>query len=59
MTHDTPEPKWPWRDFLKPDEASFINEAEAKRSDAAHAAAMRARIINRAIQRAKYAASKG
>lgn len=58
MTWEPRSPKWPWRDFLTPEEARIVNEADAVlkrcRRESATASAVRAPIQNRAIHRAKY-----
>lgn len=54
--------KWNWRKFLTHDEAAFMREADAHASEVAKAQSEwnakyqleRMKIVNRAIQRAKY-----
>ena len=46
---------WPWRDYLKPEEAAQIAAAEVAKAAWLKANAAKAGIVNRAIQRAKYA----
>lgn len=57
MSNDS-DHKIPWRDYLDDEERALVEDAEAKRRDWEVAAAMRSRIVNKAIQRAKYAAKK-
>lgn len=50
-------PKWDWRHFLTEDEAAQVAAAEAAKAEWQRLQTVRAGIQNRAIQRAKYAAS--
>ncbi|WP_454629695.1 hypothetical protein [Bradyrhizobium cenepequi] len=66
MTWITKRGKWNWRSFLTKEEADFMREAdaEAKRIAVAQSAfqkkygLQRMKTVNRAIQRAKYAAGQ-
>lgn len=62
MTWSPRSPKWPWRDYLTPEEAATIwvldGDIATARKAQARASAIRAPIVNRAIQRAKYEATK-
>ena len=49
---------WPWRDYLTLEERDFLNEASDAKRHWQALQAQRAAIVNRAIQRAKYAARK-
>jgi len=59
---DGKKPKWNWRKELTPDEAAFIREADAEAKIVAEKQSRwqkkyslrRMKIVNRAIQRAKY-----
>jgi hypothetical protein len=55
MRKKTKRPAWPWRDYLKPEEAAKIAAAEEAKAAWLKANEPTAGIINRAIQRAKYA----
>lgn len=50
------EPKWPWRDYLTPEEAKTLAAADRAKKRWEKLNQARAAITNRAIQRAKYAA---
>jgi hypothetical protein len=60
MAYEPPEKKWPWQDYLTVEEAKEVADADSAiaehRSVAQQASVIRQRIVNRAIQRAKYAA---
>jgi hypothetical protein len=49
---------WKWRDYLTADEAAVIAECDRAKSEWQLANSRRAGIVNRAIQRAKLAATK-
>lgn len=65
MAWEPQKSKWEWRNFLTPGEESFIARADRAESQVAKARAAfeemfgreRSLLVNRAIQRAKYAAS--
>lgn len=53
----TPRPrKWDWRAFLTEEEAVEVAAADRAKAEWQHRQALCAKIQNRAIQRAKYAA---
>lgn len=56
MRKKTKRPAWPWRDYLKPEEAEKIAAAEVAKIAWQKANEPVAGIMNRAIQRARYAA---
>ncbi|QCL88781.1 hypothetical protein [Agrobacterium tumefaciens] len=58
MTFEKKEAKWPWRDFLTDEEKEALAKADAAKAIWESLNLQRASIQNRAIQRAKYAASK-
>lgn len=49
--------KWPWRDFLTVDEQDILAAADRAKAEWQRLNQARAGITNRAIQRAKHAAS--
>jgi hypothetical protein len=51
-----PARNWPWRDYLTPAERDRIERADRLREELAALTIDRPKIVNRAIQRAKYAA---
>jgi len=51
-------PGWLWRDFLTDDERQLLADADAAKREWQRLNQGRAQITNRAIHRAKYAASK-
>lgn len=53
-----PPGKWPWRDHLTPSEQRQLAAIDAAKAAWEAVAGQRVMIVNRAIQRAKYAASK-
>lgn len=54
MTCKERESKWPWRDYLSPDEAALIAEVEAAKARWLELNKSRMSIKNRAVQRAMY-----
>lgn len=52
------EAKWPWRSFLTAEEKEILDRADAAKAEWINLNRERAGITNRAIQRAKYAASR-
>ena len=52
------KPKWPWRDYLTPEERQTMARAEAAKREWLALNKERAAITNRAIQRAKYHAGQ-
>ncbi len=54
----TRPPKWDWRAFLTEDEAAQVEAADRARAEWQRLRAAKAFIQNRAIQRAKFAASR-
>lgn len=50
--------KWPWRDFLTDEEREILAKADAAKAEWTRLNQARASITNRAIQRAKYAATR-
>ena len=55
MSYRKPEPKWPWRDFLTDQERATLQQADEAKAHWQALNAARAKIVNRALQRAKYA----
>lgn len=58
MGYEPRKPKWPWRDFLTLEERDKLAEAAEAKRHWLELNRERAAITNRAIQRAKYAASR-
>lgn len=58
MAYDLSPPKWPWRDYLTDEEAAKLAAADAAKAEWERLNVERAAIVNRAIQRAKYALTK-
>lgn len=52
------EPKWDWRAFLTEEEQAILTKADAAKAEWLRLNKERAAITNRAIQRAKYSASR-
>ena len=50
--------KWPWRDYLTDDERAILAKADAAKAKWQRLNLARASITNRAIQRAKYHATR-
>lgn len=50
------KPKWPWRDHLTEEERQIIETGDAAKAEWLRLSLPRQRIMNRALQRAKFAA---
>ncbi len=53
------QPKWPWRDHLTEEERQIIEAGDAAKAEWLRLSLPRQRIMNRALQRAKFAARTG
>ena len=58
MVWKPPKRKWEWRKFLTADEKAVVDRADKLSAELKALQGQKVLIVNRAIQRAKYEASK-